>query len=529
MPAEVIYLDSVVLFTFSEYLLNPALANYLPMLKPIFTTIVGIFFCWQTAWSKDYVFDFNEQCQAAYKAILQLKLQEGIRLIELEKTQHPDNLIPYYLENYIDFFVLFFNEDQAQYKQRSPQREKRLAWMDKGPSGSPYYLFTKAVINFQWATIRIKFGDKWDAGWELRRSFLQIKECLNKAPHFEPAELYYGSMLVALSSIPDGYKWLGNLFGLKGNLKEGTRRMDAFVKNNRPLAKLYREEAVFYYCYLQFHVLNKKDAVLQFIQHQELDIERNHLFNYLSANLYLNNQQAEKAEAVLTKRQFYGGYMQSPVWDLEMGYALLYQLKPEAPKYLERFEKNFKGKFYLKDVLLKLSWWYYLQGNTNKADYYLKEVLKRGSTDTEADQQAQRYAQSGKYPSIDLLQARLLSDGGLHRKALIILQGKSAQAYDKIEEQLEFNYRIARICDELNMTEKALLFYELVRKQGTNRKEYFAARSALQVGMIYEDEKKWDKAKQAYQACLNMKNHEYKNALDQRAKAGLERIKLTGR
>ena len=51
-----------------------------------------------------------------------------------------------------------------------------LKLMDKGPENSPYFLFTKSVIHFQWAAVRIKFGYNWDAGWQLRRAYLQIKE-----------------------------------------------------------------------------------------------------------------------------------------------------------------------------------------------------------------------------------------------------------------------------------------------------------------------------------------------------------------
>ena len=34
-------------------------------------------------------------------------------MLNIEKTQHPDNLVPYFLENYIDFFTLFLNEDRT--------------------------------------------------------------------------------------------------------------------------------------------------------------------------------------------------------------------------------------------------------------------------------------------------------------------------------------------------------------------------------------------------------------------------------
>ena len=110
------------------------------------------------------VFDFNDRCKQAYHEIIQLKLNNGQQLLNAEKTQHPNNLIPYFLENYIDFFTLFFNEDPAEFKKRLPHRETRLNLMDEGPANSPFQLFTRSVIHFQWAAVRIKFGNNWDAG-----------------------------------------------------------------------------------------------------------------------------------------------------------------------------------------------------------------------------------------------------------------------------------------------------------------------------------------------------------------------------
>jgi hypothetical protein len=62
-------------------------------------------------------------------------------------------------------------------------------------------------------------------------------------------------------------------------------------------------------------------------------------------------------------------------------------------------------------------------------------------------------------------------------------------------------------------------------KIGADRKEYFAARAALQTGYIYE--KRGDKALAIvfFEKCLAMKGHDYKNSLDQRAKAGIARCK----
>ena len=90
-----------------------------------------------TKLNAEKVYEFNSLCQQAYKEITQLKLNNGLALLEKAKKQNPDNLIPLVLESYIDFFVLFFNEDPAEYKIRRPKIEERILLLKDGPASSP--------------------------------------------------------------------------------------------------------------------------------------------------------------------------------------------------------------------------------------------------------------------------------------------------------------------------------------------------------------------------------------------------------
>jgi len=74
------------------------------------------------------------------------------------------------------------------------------------------------------------------------------------------------------------------------------------------------------------------------------------------------------------------------------------------------------------------------------------------------------------------------------------------------------------------MDDQAIQMYEATVKAGANRPEYFAARAALQMGYIYEKRNDKVKARQCFQSCLDMQGHDYKNSLDQRAKAGIQRV-----
>lgn len=470
------------------------------------------------------VFDYNTACQQAYQQIISLKLDAGQALINQERQQNPDNLIPDLLESYIDFFVLFFNEDPAEYDKRINNFSDRIKRIEDGPASSPFYLYCKAIVYMQKASVEIKFSKTWSAGWDFRKAFGLIKDNRKKFPAFEPNNMVYAPMLVVAGTIPDGYKWLASLFGISGNIQEGMKLMLNFINSQDSLAKLFLNEASFYYCYILFYIQNDQDKVFTYINQRDLDLRNNYLLAYMAANLSINAKKTDYAEAVIKGRNPSAQYLQTPVWDFEMGYIKLHQLQlTEAAHYFQRFLDNFKGKFYVKDCYEKLSWCYYLLGNNDAANKTRLLVLKNGNTQTDADKQANKDAASGVWPNNILLKARLLSDGGYHVDALKLLIGKSASDFNRPEDKLEFAYRVGRIYDDLGRDTEAVQMYLLAMGLGKNRTEYFAARAALQIGYIYEEHGQKDLAIQYFKKCIAMKDHEYKNSLDQKAKSGIAR------
>ncbi len=472
------------------------------------------------------VYEFNSTCQQAYQEITKLKINSGLALIEKARRQNPDNLIPVLLESYVDFYILFLNEDPKDYQTRYPKFSERLDLLLNGPKSSPFYLYCLSTVRMHRAASAIKVGKLWDAGWDFRKAYLLIKENKKEFPTFVPNDLMYGALQAVVGTIPKGYKWIASLFGMRGSLTEGMRIVRGFINSNDPWAKAFFNEAAFVYPYLMFYIENKKEEALAFTQQRKLDLVNNHLHAYMAANLAINNKQSEFAKNVILNRNRSDEYLKAGVWDFELGFTKLYHLETqEAIKYLESFTNNFKGKFYVKDVYQKLSWCYYLQGNMAKAEEARKNVLLKGSTESDADKQALKDAKLDKWPNILLLKARLLSDGGYHNDAAALLKGKTENDFIKPEEKLEFAYRMARIYDDLGRDDDAIRSYLVAIRLGENRKEHYAARAALQTGQIYEKRGQKSSAITWYQRCLDMDDHEYKNSLDQRAKSGIARCK----
>ena len=471
-------------------------------------------------------FEFNSTCVQAYQDITKLKLKTGHQFIEKAKQQNPNNLIPLLLESYSDFYTLFLNENPADYEAMYPVFQQRLNQLQEGSTSSPFYLYSQAIVRIHRAGVSVKFGHVWDAGWDFRKAYQLLKENKKLYPAFSPNDLMFGALQAVIGTVPKGYKWLANILGMKGSLTEGMRTVRNYTNSNDSWARTFFNESAFMYPYLLFFIENKKDEALQFVQQKNLDLVNNHLHAYMASNLSLNNKQVDLSRSIIQNRNKSADYLPLSVWDFQMGYARLYHLDyNEARYYFEQFTQQFKGQFYVKDVYQKISWCYYLQGNKKGAEEARKMVIKKGSTEADADKKALKDAKLIYWPNQLLLKARLLNDGGYHTEAFKLLAGKTENNFELEEDKLEFAYRAARIYDDLGRTDDAIRTYLITIKIGSNRKAYFASRAALQIAQIYEARGQKTLAIAYYQTCLNMEDHEYKDSLDQRAKAGIARCK----
>jgi len=92
------------------------------------------------------------------------------------------------------------------------------------------------------------------------------------------------------------------------------------------------------------------------------------------------------------------------------------------------------------------------------------------------------------------------------------------------KEKLEYTYRYGRLFHKTGDYQKAILNYSATLQNGETSHYYFAANSALMLGMLYEQLRDIEKAKSYYKYCLSMRRHDYQNSIDQKAQAALEKL-----
>ncbi|NJL77049.1 MAG: hypothetical protein HC892_20580 [Saprospiraceae bacterium] len=114
-------------------------------MKYIFALLL---FVWSVPVSAKYYFEYSVKAKQAYESIMSLRFKEAAIIIQEIKNTEPDNAIVLHLEDYMDFFKVYINEDFNEFKRLEPGKEKRIAQIAQGDEKSPYYLFCKQIFAY---------------------------------------------------------------------------------------------------------------------------------------------------------------------------------------------------------------------------------------------------------------------------------------------------------------------------------------------------------------------------------------------
>ncbi|MFZ4564732.1 MAG: tetratricopeptide repeat protein, partial [Bacteroidales bacterium] len=455
------------------------------------------------------------------------------KLIGLEKNAAPDNLVPVYLENYIDFLTLIIGEERKVYDRLKDQKGERVNALEKGRNDSPYYNFCLGEVHLQWALARLKFGDYAAAAFEIRKAHACFSANDAKFPSFLINKLGLGVVNVMISLVPDNYKWVGNLIGLSGSMEQGISEIRKVAEYSGPdkITRMYKPQASFYLAFLTLNLQkNKKEAmpVLELFKNQALDFQspESPLLIFARATILMKNGLNDDALAVLQERVSLPQTFRFSYLDYLEGIARLNRLDDSAMVCLNRFVAGFSGRNYLGSAYQKLAWIAILHQDTGSYYQWMKQVLAKGKSEVDEDKQARYEAEKGMAPNLILLRARLLFDGGYYNRAMNELLNNPVKSAVKTKRDLvEYTYRLGRIYHEMGNHPKALENYQLTITRGKAEQYYYAAGAAYQMGLLYENAGTLAKAENAYNTCLAIKPVEYKTSLHQKAKAGLNRLK----
>lgn len=474
-----------------------------------------------------YRYEFTPAIRTAYQSVLNMRFDEATLQIAQIKKADPENLMSYFVENYIDVFRVFIGEKESDYKALAVNESHRLDMLSRGPATSPYRLYTQAHVKLLWAVAGVKFGAYTGAFTRVKDAYALLGKNQKSFPAFMPNNMGLGVLHAAIGNIPDEYKWgVKNIIGLDGTVKQGMGEIEQVLTFARTNAFDFEREAIVMYAFLVLHLNNNTEKAWTVISSSKFDPTTSPLACFAVANVAMRTGRNEKAIDILQKRPTGVAFYPFHYLDYMLGEAKLFRMDTDAGKYFESFLANFKGKNYVKAAYQRLAWSRFVQGDMVGYRKQMELLKTRGSTKIGADQNAAQEAKSGQLPNIFLLKARLMSDGGYFTKAYDYLKGKSVSDFaNNKAHALEYGYRMGRIAHQLGKTDEALVYYQQTIAEGSRETYYFACNAALRSGEIYEARKDKIKARERFNLCLSLHPSEHADGLHTLAKAGLQRVK----
>lgn len=470
-------------------------------------------------------FELNERVHQAYLQIIRLKFESGKRMLDDEQRLNPSNKFPLLYYSYIDFLKAFISEEKKDFETFKINADERLKKLKD--DDSPFCLYSRAEVMMQDAMLRIKFREFISAAWEIRKAYKIVEENSKAHPQFLLNKKLMGFLHVLVGAIPQNYLWLVKLAGMEGTIIQGTDELNTLLKETGGTSfSFYKEEILFYLASINNSFSKNDSSSIVLIETMKPFCSESPLMRYCSSNLLMKlgkNDDALKTltDTAVTKESF-------PFYFLsyKTGLAKMRVLDLSAENDFRKYRINFHGMNYVRSAYQKLAWIYLLRGDEKKYFEWIGLCKKNGNDFVDEDKDATEESNSGEVPNKILLRSRLLFDGGYYSQSLAEITGKPLESFPRFKDLLEVTYRFARLLHKMNQPDKAIEYFESTIKNGASSKYYFAANAALLLGNIYEEKNDFEKAKKYYQQCLSMRNHEYQNSIDQKAKAGLERLNV---
>ena len=488
-------------------------------------TILLLFF--STPLCAEYT--WNQNCMDAYNEVSKLNFNRAKQLIAAEKKMHPSNLIPLYVEAEMEFLYAFISEDERVLQAFKKKNEERIEKIENNKEKSPYKLLLIAEMYSQMALARVKFEEYFGTLYDARKAYKLLIENNELYPSFLPNLRGIGLVHVVVGALPKNFQWIINLVGMDGDIRQGMseikRLLDATC--TQPEYAWEREDIIVILTFLEVSLEKdkNKDTIRKRFYNLP-DLNEKPLLQFVKSVFHMACSENDSVIQLLQNRKINPDAYRIDYLDYLQGTALLNTLDLSAEKYFLKYATGYKGKTFINSAWQRLAWCRLLRNDSAGYHQYINHCLDNTKINTlsDEDHQATKEAETGEIPNIILLRSRLLFDGGYYSRSLSEIAGKQSSNFTSARDQLELTYRLARIFDKTGKKDKAEQYYRQTLNNGAGKPYYFAANSALMLGLLKEDERDTAAALAYFKQCLSMKNHEYQNSLDQKAKAGINRM-----
>jgi tetratricopeptide (TPR) repeat protein len=468
---------------------------------------------------------WTEEARGAYSLVADLRIDEGLNIIRLQSITYPDNDIWPYLQDFAEFMQIFLQEDLRSISAYMASSDQRLDHLGHLPESNPMTLMVQAQINLHHCALHLQQSQFLTAASDVNRAFKLLKKNQKAFPKDFANLRLYASLKVAFGAIPDQYRWLVSMMtSLSGTIEEGLKELHQVLNISSRETNIYYDETLLFTAIAEGRLNNKPEAGVRLLNEHFDKTNMNGPAQFILADLLMQSGDNDEAIKVLEQTPSIPTVLRIPFTEFMLGECKLYRGDVDADQYLKNFLVLHKGKHYIKEAHQKLAWYCLLHGDPTGYFNHMQQILIKGASTTDEDQQALTEAETHDTPHPVILQARLYFDGGYYDRALALLTEDLYNGLNQHDQRLEFLYRKGRILQAKKDYAEALHYYSLTITSGQFEPYYYACAAALQSGAIHEGLGSHGAAAKYYYLCLDMIPSTYASSLHQKARMGLNRI-----
>lgn len=361
-----------------------------------------------------------------------------------------------------------------------------------------------------------------------RTAFKGFEELHKRHPTFYEGYDGLGMFHVVIGSLPSGYRWILRILGYEGDVQQGLAELRVAAERST----YAREEATVFLAMADIMINSAPEDGLRRLA----ELQRQHPKSPFFAHLYgyglLSNREAVAAERQLRAALEAGRSAEHFYIDYSAYYlaqSLFRQGRfSEAEGYYRHYLQRHRGPALRALALLHLGQSLEMQDRREEAVAVYRQIASQREYDS--DMAALRAA--GKLLAApmtaaerDLLRGRNAFDAGQYEKAIAVLMPVFETGAPN--ERTEAAYRLGRVYHAQGRLAEAIPVYEYAIAHGGVEGDRWAPWSQYYLGEIHAQQGEWQQARLAYHAALAYNgNYDYRQSLEQHAKAGLSRLNV---
>lgn len=489
-----------------------------------FVFIAVLFSIWTQDAQAEKYFEFTLQHRQAYLSFIER--EPDLSALRRADKQGDVNGVSLWLEEYAAWLRQFATADPSDAERYESLYADAMAGMKGMPRTSPWYYYIKGEMELRRCISLLRKGSIAGAALRLKEANELFKTCGKYYPGFLPAKKDL-LMLSALSgSLPEKYRPIAAALGFEGNADRAIKGLESLLAEIKesPTYDCFYFETSAILAELLLHLRTDENAALRRLEEASKSITPGPYAKYILAGMALKTGNPQLALDILQPSVNYQAAF--PMLDYQAGQAYLLQTNLRARYYIGRFLKNYRGKQYVKQGFLRLSWAFLLEGKLKQAEECRLLVLSEGNTSLEEDKAALKEASLGRLPRESLLRSRLLFDGNKYAAALTALTTGTPAATWRPAERAEYYYRLGRIKAKQGKTDEAEAAFKKASMDFTVAEaDYIPAAAMYYWGRMLEERGSRAEAIDKYRRVTRMPAHSYSAGFEQKARAGLARLK----